>query len=259
MRSRAPASIAVLSGLGAAFVVVPLLVLSGRVPWERVGDVAADPAVRSALGISLVASVGSLALASVLGLPLAWLLARVELRWKRLLRAVVTLPMVVPPVVAGVGLLATFGRRGLIGQPLASVSGVSIPFSIVAVILAGAFVSMPFLVVTVEAGIRSMDGRFEEAAATLGASRWYVLRRVTVPLVSPSLSAGLALSWARALGEFGATITFAGNVPGRTQTMPLAVFVQLERDPGAAYLLSLVLVIISLVVLVVTRRRLDPL
>ena len=183
------------------------------------------------------------------------MLARLEFPGKRWLRALTTLPMVLPPVVAGVALLLAFGRRGLVGEPLAELSGFTLPFTMTGVVVAGVFVSMPFLVVTLEAGFRSVDRRFEEAAASLGAERGYVFRRVTLPMVLPSLGAGMALCWARALGEFGATITFAGNLPGRTQTMPLAVFLQLESDPEAAYVLSFLLLAVAVVVLAAVRGR----
>ncbi len=215
----------------------------------------AEERVRQALWLSLVSSTLSLGLSVVLGVPLAWLLARGRFRGRRLLRAFCVLPMVLPPVVGGVGLLLAFGRRGLVGGPLAELTGVTIPFSTTALVLAATFVAMPFLIVTVEAGFRSVDHRLEDAAATLGASRWTVLRRVTLPLLRPSLLAGAALAWARALGEFGATITFAGNLPGRTQSVPLAVYLELERDRDAAVLLSLVLLVISVAVLVLLRDR----
>jgi molybdate transport system permease protein len=163
--------------------------------------------------------------------------------------------MVLPPVVGGVALLLAFGRRGIAGQFLDQAFGLHLPFTTAGAIIAEAFVAMPFLVITVEAGLRSMDLRYEEAARTLGAGRWLVLRRVTLPLVAPSLFAGAVLCWARALGEFGATITFAGNFPGTTQTMPLAVYVELETRPDAAIVLSLLMLAVSLAVLVTLRDR----
>lgn len=234
---------------------LPTLALVVNTPWGRVAEIASAPGFGTALRLSLVTSLVSLALSTVLGVPLAWLLARREFRGKRLLRALCVLPMVLPPVVGGVGLLLAFGRRGLLGAPLAEVFGVTIPFTAVAVVLATTFVAMPFLVITVEAGFRAVDHRLEEAGATLGASRWTVLRRVTLPLLRPSLLAGMALAWARALGEFGATITFAGNLPGRTQTVPLAVYLELERDRDAAVLFSLILLVVSVAVLVLLRDR----
>lgn len=241
------------AGLG--LLLLPLTALVLRTPWGRVAGLLADPAIGSALRLSLVSSLAALTLATVLGVPLALVFARYDFPGKNLLRALAVLPMVLPPVVGGVGLLLAFGRRGLVGQPLAALTGMTIPFTGVAVVLAATFVSMPFLLVTVEAGLRMLDHRYEDAAATLGAGRWTTFRRVTLPLVLPSLTAGMALCWARALGEFGATITFAGNLPGRTQTMPLAVYLELERDPEAAYLLSLILLAVSVAVLVALRDR----
>jgi molybdate transport system permease protein len=226
-----------------------------RVPWSDLLDELGTPAVREALKLSLVTSLAATATSLVLGVPLAWVLARVAFPGRSLVRAAVTLPMVLPPVVGGAALLFALGRRGLVGSWLEDALGVHLPFTTAGVVVANTFVAMPFLVVSVEGALRGTDERYEEAAATLGASRWAVLTRVTLPLVRPSLVAGALLCWARALGEFGATITFAGNLPGRTQTMPLAVFLALERDRGAAVVLSLVLVAVSLVVLVGLRDR----
>ncbi|MBA2530388.1 MAG: molybdate ABC transporter permease subunit [Euzebyales bacterium] len=251
-----PATMAALGALGAVALLVPLLGLVARAPWRDLPAVVADPVVGDALRLSLVCSLGALAISTLLGVPLAWLFARAEFPGKALVRALCLLPMVLPPVVGGVALLLAFGRRGLIGQPIAQVFGVSLPFSTLGVVAAEAFVAMPFLVVTVEAGLRAMDRRYEDAAATLGASRWLAFRRVTVPLIGPSLGAGMALCWARALGEFGATITFAGNLQGRTQTMPLAVYLALETRPDVAILLSLLLLAVSVAVLVALRQRL---
>lgn len=254
-RGGLPPVVLALSLVGLALLLLPLAGLVARTPWRQVGALLADPAVGAALRLSLVSSLAALAVATVLGLPLALLFARCDFPGKRVLRALAVLPMVLPPVVGGVGLLLAFGRRGLVGRPLEALTGVTIPFTGAAVVLAAVFVAMPFLVVTVESGLRLLDQRYEEAAATLGAGRWTTFRRVTLPLLLPSLSAGMALCWARALGEFGATITFAGNLPGRTQTMPLAVFVELERNPEAAYLLSLLLLAVSVTVLVALRAQ----
>jgi molybdate transport system permease protein len=213
------------------------------------------PDVGTALRLSLECSVAAVALSVVLGVPLAWMLARVRFPGQPLVRALVTLPMVLPPVVGGVALLLAFGRRGFVGQALERLTGVTLPFTTAGAVLAEAFVAMPFLVVAVEAGIRQVDRRYEEAAATLGAGPWTRFWRVTLPLIAPSLGAGTALCWARALGEFGATITFAGNFPGRTQTMPLAVYIALETNPDGAVALSLILLAVSLVVLVGLRHR----
>jgi molybdate transport system permease protein len=245
-----------LSVTGLLFLLLPLAALSLQAPWARFGEIILRREVIAALRTSLAASLASLGLALLLGIPLAWLLARREFPGKPVLRALATLPMVLPPVVGGVALLLAYGRRGLAGQPLADLTGATIPFTFPAVVMAGTFVAMPFLVVTVEAALRAVDTRYEDAAATLGARRTYIVRRVTLPMIGPSLGAGLALTWARALGEFGATITFAGNLPGRTQTLPLAVYLQLETSPEAAYLLSVVLLAVSVLLLgAVVRAR----
>jgi molybdate transport system permease protein len=163
--------------------------------------------------------------------------------------------MVLPPVVGGVALFAAFGRRGLVGRPLYDWFDIRLTFTTMGVVMAETFVSMPFLVLSVEAGLRGLDRRTEDAARTLGASRWYAFRRVTLPALRPALIAGAVLAWARALGEFGATITFAGNLPGETQTMPLAVYLALERDTGQALVLSFVLIVVSFAVLLGLRDR----
>jgi molybdate transport system permease protein len=245
----APALVAV------AFLVLPLAGLIIRAPWSSLGTVLTGSAATQALVLSLWTASVATAISLVIGVPLAWTLARGSFPGQRLLRALTTLPLVLPPVVGGVALLLAFGRTGLIGRYLDSWFGLTIPFSPVAVVMAETFVAMPFLVITVEGALRSADQGFEEAAATLGASRMTVFRRVTVPLIAPSLGAGAVLCWARALGEFGATITFAGSFPGRTETMPIAVYYALETDPDAAIALSLVLLFVSVVVLVSLRDR----
>jgi len=254
----APLVFVVPAVLAVGFLAVPLLGLLEQTPWRHLAAELATPRVREALRLSLVCSLGAAALSLLVGVPLAWLLARVPFPGRNLVRALVTLPMVLPPVVGGVALLLAFGRRGLAGQWLDRAFGVTLPFTTTGAILAEAFVAMPFLVITTEAGLRAMDRRFEDAAATLGAGRWTTFRRVTLPLIAPSLGAGTALCWARALGEFGATITFAGNLPGTTQTMPLAVYLALETDLQAAIALSLVLLVVSLAVLVALRDRWFP-
>jgi molybdate transport system permease protein len=186
---------------------------------------------------------------------LAWVLARGDLPGRSFLRALVTVPLVLPPVVGGIALFTALGRRGIVGRWLDEWFGISLPFTTAAVVVAEAFVALPFLVIAVEGSLRAADQRLEEAAATLGAGRWYVLRRVTLPLVAPGLAAGTVLCWARALGEFGATITFAGTFPGTTRTMPVEVYLALQRDPSAAIALSLVLLVVSLVVLAGLRER----
>ena len=252
---RAPVWIAIPAALGAAFFIVPLIGLVVRTPWGDAWRLLTSPDTLEALRLSLVASVSSTAVALVLGLPLAWVYARVDFRGKAVLRALTTLPMVLPPVVGGIALFLAFGRRGLLGSWLDSTFGVTLPFSTAGVVFAETFVAMPFLVLTVEAGLRSMDRRYEEAARALGARRWTVLTRVTLPLIAPSLAAGAVLCWARALGEFGATITFAGNFPGVTQTMPLAVYLLFETNQKGSFILSLLLLFVSLAVLVGLRHR----
>lgn len=244
-----------MAGIAIAFVTLPLVALLVRTPWSDLGTLLTDDVVVDALGISLVTSLAATAISLVLGLPLAWVLARSDFPGRSVVRALVLLPMVLPPVVGGAALLFAFGRRGLIGEPVYDGTGLLLPFSTGGVVLANTFVALPFLVITVESGLRALDTRFEDAAATLGASRWTVMRRVTLPAAVPSIVAGAVLCWARALGEFGATVTFAGNLQGRTQTMPLAVFLALESDRDAAVALSLVLIAVSLAVLVPLRDR----
>ncbi|WP_330234459.1 molybdate ABC transporter permease subunit [Nocardia sp. NBC_00508] len=240
---------------GLAFLVLPLIGLLVRAPWETMPSRLFSSEVGQALRLSLLCATVATVICLVLGIPLAWLLARAELPGRGVIRALVTVPLVLPPVVGGVALLLVLGRRGLIGRHLYEWFGISLPFTTAGVIVAEAFVAMPFLVISVEGALRAADPRFEEAAATLGATGWYVFRRVTLPSVLPGVIAGGVLCWARALGEFGATITFAGNFPGRTTTMPLAVYLALETDPDAAIVLSLVLLAVSVAVLVALRER----
>lgn len=252
---RPPRGFRVLAVVAVALFLLPLIGLALRVPWSDIGDLITDPFVLDALRISLIGSIAAVAISAVLGIPLAWALARMEFRGRTVVRALVTLPLVLPPVVAGTALLLTFGRTGFIGEPVFDATGLVLPFSIWAVIIANTFVAMPFLVITLEGALSGLDPRYEIAASSLGASRWTVLRRVTLPLVRTSLIAGLVLTWARAFGEFGATVTFAGTLAGRTQTMPLAVFVALQSDRDAAIAISLFMVVISVVVLVALRDR----
>lgn len=254
-RQRPPVALVPLAVAAVAFIVLPFLALLGRTPWSNLISLLRTDQVSDALRLSLLTSISATAIAFVLGVPLAWVLARVEFPGRSLVRGLVLLPMVLPPVVGGAALLFALGRRGVVGQWLYEQFGILLPFSTAGVVVAETFVAMPFLVITVEAALRSMDRRYEDAAATLGAGRWLTFRRVTVPMIGPSLIAGAVLGWARALGEFGATITFAGNLQGRTQTMPLAVYLALESNRDAAIALSLVLVAVSLVVLVALRER----
>ncbi|NJP95681.1 molybdate ABC transporter permease subunit [Nonomuraea sp. FMUSA5-5] len=240
---------------GLVFLTLPLAGLLVRAPWSTLPQRLAEPHVLEALRLSLITATVATAVCLLLGVPLAWLLARTEFPGRRLVRALVTVPLVLPPVVGGVALLLVLGRRGLVGQWLEGAFGITLPFTTAGVVVAEAFVAMPFLVISVEGALRGADRRFEEAAATLGASRWTVFRRVTLPMVMPGVVAGAVLCWARALGEFGATITFAGNFPGTTRTMPLAVYLALETEPEAAIVLSLVLLAVSVVILASLRDR----
>lgn len=233
---------------------MPLAGLLVRAPWRGLPSILADREILDALRLSLVCASAATAVSLVCGVPLAWVLARSQVRGISVLRALVTLPLVLPPVVGGVALLLAFGREGILGRLLNEWTGITLPFTTAGVIVAETFVAMPFLVITVEGAFRASDRGLEEAAATLGASRLTVFRTVTIPLIAPSLLAGAVLCWARALGEFGATITFAGNNPA-TRTMPLAVYLALESNPDAAVALSLVLLVVSIAVLVGLRDR----
>jgi len=255
-RHRPPIVATSIGGLAAAFLLLPLAGLAWRAPWSSIVDDLTDPAARTALRLSLLCSLWATFLAAAVGLPLAWVLARVELPGRRLLRALVLVPLVLPPVVGGVALLLAFGRRGLVGQYLDSWFGITLPFTMAGAVLAEAFVAMPFLVITAEAAFRGADRRYEDAARTLGASPWTVFRRITLPLTGRALAAGGVLAWARALGEFGATITFAGNTPKRTSTLPLQVYLLLESGHlESAIALSMVLLVVCVAVLVVLRDR----
>ena len=241
--------------LAVLFLVLPVIGLVVRAPWGTIGTELTQPESLEALRLSLVCASLATLVCLVLGVPLAWVLARGDVPGRSLLRALVTVPLVLPPVVGGIALFTALGRRGIVGRWLDEWFGISLPFTTAAVVVAEAFVALPFLVIAVEGSLRAADQRLEEAGATLGAGRWYVLRRVTLPLVAPGLAAGTVLCWARALGEFGATITFAGTFPGTTRTMPVEVYLALQRDPSAAIALSLVLLVVSLVVLAGLRER----
>ncbi|MFI5936334.1 ABC transporter permease [Actinoplanes sp. NPDC051494] len=255
MRRRAPLALLIPAIIALAFLVLPLAGLLIRAPWSTLPERLTEPGVLAALRLSLLTATLATGVCLVLGVPLAWLLARGSFPGRRLVRALVTVPLVLPPVVGGVALLLVLGRRGLVGEWLDSTFGFTLPFTTTGVVVAEAFVAMPFLVISVEGALRGADSRYEEAAATLGAGRWTAFRRVTLPLIAPGVAAGAVLCWARALGEFGATITFAGNFPGRTQTMPLAVYLALEQDLDAAIVLSLVLLVVSVTILALLRDR----
>jgi molybdate transport system permease protein len=252
---RVPIALILPAGLGLAFLVLPLAGLVIRAPWTTLPGRLSQPGILTALLLSLQTATLATVACLLVGVPLAWLLARVEFPGRRLIRALVTVPLVLPPVVGGIALLLVFGRRGLLGAWLFDTFGISLPFTTTGVIIAEAFVAMPFLVIAVEGALRGADARYEEAAATLGAGRWATFVHVTLPLVAPGIAAGAVLCWARALGEFGATITFAGNNPGVTQTMPLAVYLALEVDLDAAIVLSLILLSVSVTILAALRDK----
>jgi len=255
IRARVPAPLVALAAAGLLLFLLPLAGLIARAPWNQVGTELVATETATALGLSLLCSLTATAVALVLGIPLALVLSRTTGTLRGVLRALTTLPMVLPPVVGGVALLLAFGRSGLIGAPLHQLFGLQIPFTTTAAVIAETFVAMPFLVIAVEGGLRSLDSRYEESARALGANSWKVFARVTLPLLRPAIFSGAVLCWARALGEFGATITFAGNLPGRTQTIPLAVYVALETRPDGAIVLSLILLAVSLAILIGLRDR----
>jgi molybdate transport system permease protein len=245
---------------GALLVLLPLAAMAARVNWAEFVPLVTSKSSLDALGLSLRTSAVSTLLCIVLGVPLALVLARGSFPGQRLLRSFVLLPLVLPPVVGGIALLYTFGRQGLLGRSL-EVLGIQIAFSTAAVVIAQTFVALPFLVVSLEGTLRTAGSRYEAVAATLGASPGTVLRRVTLPLVLPGLASGAVLSFARSLGEFGATLTFAGSLQGVTRTLPLEIYLQRETDADAAVALSLVLVAVAVTVVSVSHRgprRLAP-
>jgi molybdate transport system permease protein len=249
-----PAVVLGLVGL-TVFFALPLAGLLWRAPWSDVGSVLGSRVARDALRLSLICSLSATGLSVLFGIPIAWLLARGRFAGLNVIRALAMLPLVLPPVVGGVALFYAFGRRGLVGQWLDRGFGIQLPFTLWAAIIAETFVAMPFFIITVEGALRGLDTRYEDAAATYGAGPWTILRRVTLPMIAPSIAAGMALTWARALGEFGATITFAGNLPGKTQTLPLSIFLAFENNEPAGIVLSLLLLTISIIVLVVVGSR----
>ncbi len=252
--SGVPRGIYALAVLAALVAVLPLFAMVARVNWANFLPLVTSESALSALGLSLRTSAASTVLCIVLGVPLALVLARGRCPLKGRLRSLVLLPLVLPPGVGGIALLYTFGRQGLLGQTLEFL-GLQIAFSTTAVVLAQTFVALPFLVVSLEGALRTGGERYEAVAATLGASPGRVFRRVTLPLVLPGLASGAVLSFARSLGEFGATLTFAGSLQGVTRTLPLEIYLQRETDPDAAVALSLVLVAVAVAVVALAYRR----
>lgn len=254
-RRRPPVLVVVAAAVAVVFFALPFVGLLQRADWGSLPDDLTSPAARDAMGLSLGSSLAAAALSVVFGTPLAWVLARTQVPGRGFVRGLVLLPMVLPPVVGGVALLSAFSLRSPIGGWLHDTFGLQLTFHPAGVVVAGTFVALPYYVIAVEAGLRAIDTRLEDVAAGLGASPATTFRRVTLPLIAPSVAAGAVLAWARALGEFGATITFAGNIAGRTQTLPLAVYQRLEGDRDAAVALSLLLLLVSFAVLVGLRDR----
>jgi molybdate transport system permease protein len=252
---RPPVVLMVPALLATLLLVVPLVAMVAATDWAALpGQLRSEP-LREALWLSLTTSTAAMLICLALGLPLAWFLARVDFPGRSWLRALVTVPLVLPPVVAGIALRTAFGRTGVIGEPLLELTGFAFPFTTAGVVLAHVFVSMPFVVIAIEGALRSADKEYDAAAATLGASRWTAFRRVSVPLALPGILAGMVLGWARSLGEFGATITFNGNYPGVTQTMPNLIYVTRQSDQDAALALSMVMLLVSIGVLLALRDR----
>ncbi|KRV51164.1 ABC transporter ATP-binding protein/permease [Wenjunlia vitaminophila] len=253
--ARAPVALVLPAVVAVGLLLLPLVGVLARTPWADLGEHLRRPEVGEALRLSLLVSFAALGASLLLGVPLAWLLARVDFPGKAVVRSLVLLPMVLPPTVGGVALLLAFGRRGVVGEPLRDWLGVTLPFTTTGTVVAATFVAMPFLVVSLEGALAGLQPGYEETAASLGASPLRVFGTVTLPMVAPGLVAGAALTWARALGEFGATITFAGNLPGVTQTLPLQVYLLLQDDPEAATSVSLLLLAVAMAVLVALRGR----
>ena len=256
--NRIPKTVVLSATIAILFLLSPLIGLLQRMPWSGLADLLGSDVVLDAFLLSLLVSFSAALAVLVFGIPIAWFLARSNFPFMKLLRAVVLLPMVLPPVVGGTALLFAFGRQGFLGKWLSDWFGLTLPFTTAGSVVAAVFVSMPFFVVAVESAFRSINEDLEKTAETLGASPPKIFLRITLPRIFPSIIAGLALSWARALGEFGATITFAGNMPGETQTLPLAIFLALETKPEAALALSLVMIATSLAILIPFRDQWLP-
>ncbi len=252
---RPPLVLVLPAALAAALLVVPLATLVLDTPWGSFLDQLRSPVVRDALALTGAASASTVVVCLLLGTPLAWLLARVDFPGRALLRAAVAVPLVLPPVVAGVALVTALGRNGLVGQLLRESTGLSVPYTSLGVVVAHTFVSLPFYVLSVEGALRASGEAYDVVAATLGASRWTTFRRITLPLALPGVLAGAILAWARSLGEFGATITFAGNYPGTTQTMPSLIYQALQSDPQVARTLSMILLVVSVATLAALRNH----
>lgn len=245
----------VVAATAGLFVALPLVSVAVRVPWGRALDLVSSPMVLKALFVSVLSSVIATACVMVFGVPLAYWLSRNDTVTARIVRVFTVSPIVLPPVVGGIALLAAFGRRGVVGQWLNDWFGVSLPFTRTAVVMAQVFVAMPFLVLAVESAFRQAGTSLDDAARTLGAAPLRVFLRVSLPSVLPAVGAGAVLSWARAFGEFGASITFAGSMSGRTQTLPMAVYELATVDYSQALVVSLFMIVVSVGILVGMRDR----
>ena len=255
MQPRVSPSLKIIAAVAAIFVALPLVSIIVRVPWSDLGDMLSQKSTRDALLISLQTSIIAALLSCLFGVPLAWFLARSVTKGLSVLRVICITPMVLPPVVGGIALLTAFGRQGILGQYLYDCFNTSLPFTRTAVVMAQVFVAMPFLVLAVEAAFRQSDQGLEDAARTMGASPSRVFFTIALPAARPAIIAGIALAWARSLGEFGASITFAGSFPDRTQTLPMAVYELVSVDYHLSLVLSLVLIFISVGVLAAMRDR----
>lgn len=252
---RAPLALLIPAGIAALVLLLPLASLVAGTDWGLLEEQLHDEAVQQALLLSVLTATVAMLVCLLLGVPLAWLLARTQFRGQRLVRVLVAVPLVLPPVVGGVALMSAFGRTGILGEPLLDWTGLRLPFTTTGVVLAHVFVALPFVVIAVEGALRSANAGLDEAAATLGATRWFTFRRVTLPLALPGVAAGLMLGWARSMGEFGATITFAGNYQGTTQTMPSLIYQTMQTTPEAARGLGLLMLLVSVLVLFLLRHR----
>jgi len=243
-----------LACMATLFFLLPLLSLLITIPWNQIVGTLSHHDVWRALRLSLIVSISAVILAWVFGFPIAWVLVRYQSKLVQLLRILILTPMIMPPVVSGVVLLSAFGVRSPVGQ-LLNRCHIHLPFTTAGAILAVTFVSAPFMILSLEAGLRSIDPHLEEAAVNLGASRWTTLRTITLPTIAPAIISGTALTWVRALGEFGATISFAGNMPGKTQTLPLAIYQALQSDTDRALLLSAMFILIVIGLMMFFQSR----
>lgn len=242
------------AAIGLGFFLIPVVSLLYRMPWGRISEVISHREIWDALRISMIVSLSAVALSLAFGFPIAWIMTRHATRWARILRVVVLMPMVLPPIVGGVALLSAFGINSPIGRLLDMV-GIRLPFTMAGAILAATFVSSPFMIIMLESGMQRLHKPLEHAGQALGASQWTIIRKIILPSLRPALIGGAALTWARALGEFGATIAFAGNRPGHTQTLPLAIYEALQSDIDRALLISAELILITICLMIFVRSR----